>query len=102
MEKQHKIEIRVLIGIIVILLLGGTFFFHKIENLSLIDSFYTSTMTLTTVGYGDFVPKTNIGKIFTSFYVLFGVGTLLESLSLLAKIRIDKQIGIIKKRKNKK
>jgi len=64
--------------IIVILLLSlGTFYFQKNEGWSYIDSFYFSTMTLTTVGYGDFVPTQLHTKLFTSFYAIFGIGIML-------------------------
>lgn len=35
-------------------------------------------VTLATVGYGDFTPKTDAGKLFTVLYVLIGVGILLS------------------------
>jgi heme/copper-type cytochrome/quinol oxidase subunit 1 len=34
-------------------------------------------MTLTTIGFGDFVPATDLGKIFTIVYVFMGLGILL-------------------------
>ena len=55
----------------------GTIIFPHLENWSYIDSFYFSTVTLTTIGFGDITPKTDTGKIFTSFYALFGIGIML-------------------------
>ena len=34
-------------------------------------------MTLSTIGYGDFAPKTDAGKLFSVFYVLIGLGLIL-------------------------
>lgn len=51
----------------------GTVASHILEDLSWVDSFYFSVITLTTVGYGDIVPVTDAGKIFTSIYVLVGI-----------------------------
>lgn len=51
----------------------GTVFYHVTENLSFVDALYFSTITLTTIGYGDIVPTTDFGKIFTVFYVLIGI-----------------------------
>lgn len=57
---------------VVFVLLGGVFY-HFVEKLSWIDSFYFTIITLATVGYGDITPKTTPGKIFTMFYVLVGI-----------------------------
>lgn len=54
----------------------GSTFYHHVENLKWLDSVYFSVVTLTTIGYGDIVPKTDAGKIFTIFYVIVGIGIL--------------------------
>lgn len=51
----------------------GAIFYRIVEKFSWLDSFYFTVMTLATVGYGDIVPKTGIGKVFTMFYVLIGI-----------------------------
>lgn len=61
----------VLIGVFFILL--GLIFYHLVEHLSWLDSTYFTVITLATVGYGDIVPHTDAGKIFTIFYVFVGI-----------------------------
>merc|ERR1719487_589085 len=44
-----------------------------VEPWSVIDSLYFSVVTISTVGYGDLVPGTRGAKIFTMFYIFFGI-----------------------------
>ena len=51
---------------------------------SIIRSFWWSTITLTTIGYGDVYPITIGGKIFTTFIVLIGVGVVTIPAGIIA------------------
>ena len=82
-----KPQYRSLIYWILLLIGVGTVFFTRVEGWSMLDSLYFSVMTLTTVGYGDFIPTTDAGKIFTVFYVLIGMGILASFLNMLARER---------------
>jgi voltage-gated potassium channel len=64
-------------------LLVGTVAYHFIEGWSWIDSIYFSVTTLSTVGYGDFTPKTDLGKIFTIFYIIIGIGIILTFINTI-------------------
>lgn len=75
----------------VVILSGGTLFYHYVENLNYVDAFYFSTITLTTVGYGDITPETTLGKLFTSFYVLTGIAILGSFANLLLKRQMIKR-----------
>ncbi len=57
---------------------GGAVAYRYLEGWSWIDSVYFSVITLTTVGYGDFSPQTDAGKIFTIFYIIIGIGIILS------------------------
>lgn len=56
----------------------GTVVFRYLEGWRWLDSAYFCVITLTTIGYGDFSPKTDAGKIFNMFYVLIGLGLILS------------------------
>jgi voltage-gated potassium channel Kch len=63
----------------------GAFFYRQVEDLSWVDSFYFTIVTLTTVGYGDISPQTTAGRVFTSVYLLIGIGILVALVSEVAK-----------------
>jgi len=60
-----------------VILLIGTLTYHFVEGWSFLDALYFSVVTLTTIGYGDFAPKTDFGKLFTIVYILLGIGIIL-------------------------
>ena len=62
---------------IILLLTLGTAVYQSVEGWSMIDALYFTASTLTTVGYGDIVPQTEIGKIFTIIYMFSGIGVVL-------------------------
>ena len=55
----------------------GAVFYHLVEGLNYVDAIYFTACTLTTVGYGDFTPQTDAGKIFTAAYTFVGIGIFL-------------------------
>ncbi|MBL0293219.1 MAG: two pore domain potassium channel family protein [Saprospiraceae bacterium] len=61
-----------------IVLVFGTFVFHYLEGWRWLDSLYFCVITLTTIGYGDFTPRTDLGKIFNIFYIIIGLGLILS------------------------
>ena len=80
-RSQFRIAAALALGTITI----GTVFYHHIEHMRYIDAFYFSVISLATVGYGDFAPHTDIGKLFTVAYVLSGIGIIATFANLLVK-----------------
>lgn len=76
---------RALLVFVLVLLLTGTIFYSSVEGWRPLDALYFSVTTLTTIGFGDFAPKTDLGKIFTIFYIFVGVGTILSFITLVAR-----------------
>jgi voltage-gated potassium channel len=93
-DKEYKSLLFTTIAILLI----GTVAYHYLESWSWLDSFYFSFITLTTIGFGDFAPKTDQGKIFTIIYITIGVGIILAFINTLYHHYDSQQ----KKKKTKK
>ena len=78
-------EFRGLLSIVAVLLASGTLFYRQAEGWTLLDSFYFSVITLTTVGYGDLSPTTGLAKLVTVIYIIVGLGIILAFVERVAR-----------------
>jgi voltage-gated potassium channel Kch len=95
----HDAELAILSVSLIILVSGGTVFYHWQEGWSWLDSLYFCSMTMTTVGYGDFSPTTSISKIFTIGYAVSSIGLFIAFASKIAAIHIRETLRQRQKRK---
>lgn len=82
-------QTRALMAMVGMTLFIGAWFYHLVEGWSDLDSLYFCVITLTTIGYGDLAPKSDIGKVFTMMYVVIGVGLLVGLVDLVAENRME-------------
>ncbi|KAL7554225.1 hypothetical protein ACHAWF_017643 [Thalassiosira exigua] len=68
---------------------AGSFGFYFIEDMSPVDSFYFTTVLLTSVGYGDIVPVTTAGKVFATIFVIVAGTVLLHNMTLISMIPLE-------------
>ena len=90
---RSDVAFRMLLALVVSLLVSGTTFFTLVEGWSVLDAFYFSVTTLTTVGFGDPAPTTALGKIFTILYIFVGLGVIGGFINVLAKHTFARQRG---------
>jgi len=88
-RKHDRYHIFAAFFIIVFFITLGTFSFNILEGWDIPTSFYFSVATLTTVGYGDLHPTYDLSRMFTAFYILFGVGTTLAAITVIATDRMN-------------
>jgi hypothetical protein len=84
-------ETRGALGSAGVLLGIGVIFYCIVEHWSFVDSLYFCVTTLTTVGFGNPAPQTDLGKLFTVFFVLSGVGMFLAVINALGKAAVREQ-----------
>ena len=82
-------EFRVLLTAVAAHLGLGTFFYWFWEDWTVVDAFYFSVVSVLTVGYGDLTPQTDLGKLFTVFFLLFGVGLFVAFVAHVASAAVQ-------------
>ena len=68
----------------VVVLLVGAYIYQNLEGWSFLDSIYFVVVTVTTLGYGDLVPSSSVGKVFTIFFSFFGIAMAFYMFSLIS------------------
>ncbi|KDO19905.1 hypothetical protein SPRG_14748 [Saprolegnia parasitica CBS 223.65] len=63
------------------------------EAMSLFTSFYFMLVTVSTVGYGDFTPKTVCGRVSVLFFIVTGIYTFAQETARLVAIYEDQRMG---------
>ena len=74
------IYLLITIGISIAVIFGGAIGMYFIESpnedaqiKTMLDAFWWTVATITTVGYGDVVPVTDLGRTVAIFYMFFGI-----------------------------
>ncbi len=73
----------------ILLIVVGTVGYIWLEGWSFLDALYATVITVTTVGYGDFTPQTQGGRIFAIFFTLIAIGLAGYAISTMAALVID-------------
>jgi voltage-gated potassium channel len=70
-----------------------------IERWSLLDAFYMTIITISTVGYTEVHQQSDAGRIFTATLIVSGVGILLYGFGVLADILADNSLGTFRRQR---
>lgn len=71
----------------------GTIGYRVIEEWTWLEALYMTAITLTTVGFGEVKPLSDVGRIFTVFLILLGVSTVAYGFSTLAQYVLAADLG---------
>lgn len=82
----------ILLAIIIIGTIGYDFIWRDTDS-TLLDAFYMTIITITTVGYSEIYTLDTTGRLFTTFVAVFGIGSLFYILGILMENLVFLQIS---------
>ena len=85
------IRLGVLLSTLAAIIAIGTVVFRLVEGWSWIDAYFFTVVTLSTVGYGNLVPATVAGKIFTTIFIFVGLGIFALAIQQFATLAVKKR-----------
>lgn len=80
-----KLRLKIFLAVFLIIMILGTIGFVLIEKKTVVEAAYFVIVTVATVGYGDIHPATQMGRVFTIFLIVVGVGTFLGVIANLTE-----------------
>ncbi|MFZ5774990.1 MAG: potassium channel family protein [Thermodesulfobacteriota bacterium] len=76
-------------GMLLLILCAGTAGYMRIENAPLLDSLYMTVITITSVGYGEIIPLSAAGRVFTIALIMVGIGFVLYLVGEITEAMVE-------------
>ncbi len=70
--------------VLTVIIVGGTVGYIWIEDYPIIDAFYMTVITISTVGFGEIHPLSSTGKLFTAGLIITSFGTFAYSITSIS------------------
>ncbi len=90
---KTDLQFRSLLLFVLFLLLGATYFYYKLEGWSVVDALYFSVMTMSTIGYGDLAPSSDVSKLFTIVYAFLSIGAFAALVTKIVTFTLELKKG---------
>jgi voltage-gated potassium channel len=82
-------RIRVALGIILFGNVFGVVGFMTIEDYPFLNALFMTVITISTVGFGEVEPLSTVGKLFTTFLILFNLGGVTYAVTVFSSYFLD-------------
>lgn len=79
-KPQIIIPLLLILGVLIV----GTTGYVFLSNMTVVDAFYMTVITVSTVGYGEVVPLNLSGRLFSVFLIFYGMGTIVYAVGSIA------------------
>jgi hypothetical protein len=101
MDSLHSTQrqVRAALAAIALVIIIGVIGYMVIEKMRFIDALWETVVTLATIGYGDIVPRTIAGRIFTIFLIIVGLSVFAYGLQASATLIVSPAIREARQRR---
>jgi voltage-gated potassium channel len=70
----------------------GVLLFYAVENYSLVNAFYMTIITISTIGFGEIEPLSPTGRMLTSVYILINLGIFAYFISIITRYVLEGEL----------
>ena len=92
LAKQMK-SFYVAVGLLSFIILFGIAGYMIVEDWGLHDAFYMTIITLSTVGYGEVIPLTKNGQLFSSILIIMGMFVAAYSFGMIGRTALEGELN---------
>ncbi len=85
-------EIQNILIVTFLLFIGGSLGYYLIEDWSFLDALYMTVITLSTTGFKETYPLSDLGRIFTMILIILGISILFYALREINIILFERKL----------
>ena len=93
-KDRNILDIIIAFSLIIFVIVAGSAGYMLIEGYSLIDAIYMTVITVATVGFREVVELSDEGKIFTILLIIFSLGILAYSISIITSHIVEGRLQL--------
>lgn len=83
------------LGLVLASLVVGVLSYRVLEGYTVLEAFYMTVITVATVGFQEVRPLSEQGRLFTSFYILFNLGIIAYTVSVITTYLFEGELRSI-------
>jgi voltage-gated potassium channel len=87
-------RLKISLALFSLIISGGTLGYHFIEGMSYFEAFYMTLITVTTVGFSEIKPLSEMGRLITVVVIVTGISVGTYTLSQLVKMVIEGELRL--------
>lgn len=86
---KHFKKVYLSLTLLFAIIMVGVFGYRLIEGFTFVEAFYMTIITISTVGFTEVHPLSSVGRLFTSFLIIFSFGTFAYTITSITIYALD-------------